>query len=87
VHHKDGNPSNNEISNLEIKDVVQHAIDHQPRIFLDLICEWCGCEFERTPSVERGNRKHKFGPFCGKSCAGSWSRDQQIQNGLVNLRA
>ena len=28
VHHKDGNPLNNDLSNLEIKEFGQHTVDH-----------------------------------------------------------
>lgn len=87
VHHKDENPSNNELSNLEVLTYSAHATAHHWHRHLNLVCSFCGKAFTRRGNVERANRKQtKVGPFCGKSCSGKWSRAQQILAGKSNLR-
>lgn len=92
VHHIDGNPVNNDISNLELIESrsahasLHGAAAHQAAL-LHLTCIECGVKFSRDGHDERGHRKKgKKGPFCGKPCAGRWSRKQQLSAGLVNLR-
>lgn len=90
VHHRDGDRSNNHPSNLELLTASEHASRHHATglTMVALTCVRCGVGFERPLKDERGNRKAgKSGPFCGKSCAGKWSREKQIAAGQVNLRA
>lgn len=71
VHHKDGNRSNNELSNLEVLSPSEHAKRHAcgPE-YVDLTCIRCDREFTRLARYERGNRKQgKRGPYCGKRCS------------------
>lgn len=84
VHHKDGNKLNNKLSNLEIKIRAEHARFHAKRVpLLKLVCRGCGKQFLRKGNDERHSRKMgRFGPFCGKSCAGRWSRLNQIRRGI-----
>lgn len=74
VHHKDGDPTNNNVSNLEVMSSSDHARLHsleRPRAFVTLRCLQCGCVFSREANKESHNRKQgKKGPYCGKSCAG-----------------
>jgi hypothetical protein len=88
VHHRDGNPSNNELANLEVKDWGDHTRDHsKPAEWWPLVCVRCGIAFMRRARFERWNRgQGKVGPFCGKSCSGKWSRAEQIRSGRSNLR-
>jgi len=90
VHHKDGNPANNAIENLEVKDWGQHASDHaRPPVMAEFTCAWCGKEQTKRACVIRENqgRRGSSGPFCDKSCSGKWFRAEQIKAGRSNLRA
>lgn len=89
VHHKDGNPLNNEISNLEIKLHGEHQKEHSTKYFdRKEVCKWCGKEFTWTGYQQRihysnFSRKNKRGrqpngPFCSKKCAGSYGA--MVQN-------
>jgi hypothetical protein len=70
VHHIDGNPLNNDISNLEIHTNSTHAKVHaRGRTMVTLSCSYCGKEFERE--VSQVNHKKKSGQknfFCSRSC-------------------
>jgi hypothetical protein len=81
VHHIDGNPSNNTLSNLAVKDLIEHAKYHgaqRPAKMLNLICVRCTTNFVRSKRREQHNRKQgKYGPFCGKSCAAKWCREER----------
>ena len=86
VHHKNGDPSDNSPSNLELmasqaEHALHHALEH-PAEVAQLICVNCGISFVRAASQERHFRKTKSGPFCGKRCVGLWSREIQKQNGV-----
>lgn len=46
VHHKDGNPTNNELDNLEIRLLGEHQKEHSTKYYDKTeICAWCGKEF------------------------------------------
>jgi hypothetical protein len=90
VHHKNGNPADNRIENLEVKQRGQHTRDHRPAPeMIDLVCAWCGVRKAWLARQVRSNQtvKGRKGPFCDKSCAGKWSRQQQIDRGQTNLRS
>ncbi len=76
IHHKD-----------EIKTRTSHGKLHAVYRRLTLVCVLCGTKFERPGNDERHNRKTKAGPFCGRRCAGRWSRQQQIAKGVINTRS
>lgn len=75
VDHVDEDRLNDTIDNYQILSPAENTVKSKGQAaFLDLVCEWCGGGFVRLASLERGNRKKgKFGPFCGRSCAGTWS--------------
>lgn len=88
VHHKDGNPLNNDLSNLEIKLFRDHQRQHATK-YVDLVvkCPWCGNEFLWTAKTQRnfyGNHKRKNRtflidePFCSKKCSGEFGKYIQI---------
>jgi hypothetical protein len=79
VHHKDGNPLNNEIENLKLIEKKSHARLHQVGNFKypeseSFDCSNCGKSFEvdreRLKTILSNKRKgHKF-VFCSKKCQG-----------------
>lgn len=88
VHHRDHCRSNNGLDNLELLTAQEHGRLHGEIVRMVLQCLRCRVWFKRRANDERGNRKKgKTGPFCGRSCAGKWSRAAQIAAGHVNLRA
>lgn len=92
IHHKDENPLNNNIDNLECVEKKNHARFHglkQGKEFPEktkATCVFCKKDFYMSFNQAR-NRKAaelsgKSGPFCSKSCVGQWSRFLQIDNGI-----
>lgn len=81
IDHWDSNIDNNDISNLRIVPRDQHSADDTRRVKpAKLECVWCKNEFERSPrDVRDQSKKNKAGPFCGKSCAGKYSRMLQLK--------
>lgn len=72
VHHKDGDFTNDTLSNLEVLNGSQHIINHRiGRPMVTLTCKECGKVFQREARRERANRKQgKRGPYCSRSCVG-----------------
>jgi HNH endonuclease len=62
VHHKDGNPLNNDLDNLEVLSPGAHSRHHNLKHPLVLVCENCGIEFTPHPS-NRGRQR-----FCSHAC-------------------
>lgn len=91
IHHMDGNPSNNDINNLLVLPRKLHDFihEHDYRKYYDkwMICPWCGEQFLWTANSQskhygnkhRKNRSNMAGPFCSKSCAGSYGRHEQLR--------
>lgn len=71
VHHKDENKSNNDISNLEIMDIITHGRLHNAtgRTMVNLTCPNCSNSFIRerrqTHLVKGGNPS-----CCSRRCRG-----------------
>ena len=86
VHHKDENPLNNNLDNLEIKLLGEHQRDHNPVKYQDelVVCAWCNKPFLWTAKQQiqfYANRKRKdrigrqtSDPFCSKKCAGKYGK-------------
>lgn len=89
VHHDNENKQDNVRSNLKLTSRSPHAAMHARKPELTRhTCAFCGAPIEKRARHVRHNRKQgKAGPFCGKSCAGKWSRQQQLDRGQVNLRS
>lgn len=71
VHHKDGNKHNNDITNLEIMSVSDHASLHNKtgRTFVNITCKHCGKEFRREKRLcGRYNDA-----FCSRKCSGYYN--------------
>ena len=89
VHHKDGNPLNNSIDNLEIRLLGEHQREHAVKYHDKLeICGWCGKEFvwtakQQSDFVRNRNRKDRQyidSPFCSKKCSGEYGKYLQLKN-------
>lgn len=90
VHHRNETPDDNWVGNFEVKSRGAHTKDHRVApAFVSFVCAWCGAEGVKLARQLRSNQsvKGRKGPFCNKSCAGKWSRQQQIQDGHRNLRS
>lgn len=95
VHHKDGNPLNNKIDNLEVMTRAEHLRIHaeENRKYFDkiMVCPMCGEEFLWTAAQQqkfqsnknRKDRKHREteAPFCSKKCVAKLGREIQFKNG------
>lgn len=88
VHHKDGNPLNNELNNLEIKLFREHQREHSTKYYDKVVkCPWCGNTFLWTSKQQRGfygnhRRKNRAflldEPFCSKKCSGEFGKYIQM---------
>jgi hypothetical protein len=64
VHHKNKNPLDNRIENLEVMCIKDHMILHK-QIYPDIkICEFCGSEY--TPNPRKRKRQKTRSPKCAK---------------------
>lgn len=85
VHHKDENPLNNNLDNLEVRIHGEHQAEHSTKYYDKVVkCGWCGKEFLWTGVQQRKfyNNKRNHGrqaesPFCSRSCSGYYGK--QIQ--------
>lgn len=84
VDHIDGNPLNNDISNLQILPFKEHQkLDALRNKDVTAKCKYCGKEFIiKGNSLRNRNRsdRHQSGYFCSKRCSGKYG--SEIQNGL-----
>ena len=88
VHHIDGNPLNNDLSNLQVLDRSEHTrldtIRKKPRCF---ICPQCNKYFyaneKKLHHIIRNRKKGCAGPFCGISCTSKYGN--YIKNGGKKL--
>ena len=94
VHHKDGDKTNTDISNLEIIDHVKHVKQHNREhaiVYYDEIrrCPECGVWFQWTDERQRNwrsnrnRKKPKYRtqsdePFCSRKCAGKYGKRVQL---------
>lgn len=82
IDHIDGNPLNNDISNLRVLDRKEHCKNDVIRNNdVTVNCSYCGKEFTIPGSkLHQRNRKdrHSSGYFCSKECSGKYG--SEIQN-------
>lgn len=87
VHHRNEDPSDNRIENLEVMSNAKHTSIHFKRLHVGTyVCVKCGKKFER---LERAERRRvalgRSGPFCGKSCSAKalmptvWSKGRRAR--------
>lgn len=83
VDHIDGNPLNNDLSNLQILDRKTHSsLDVLRNKDILVTCTYCQKEFVIPGSkINNRNRKdrHSSGYFCSRSCSRKYG--QEIQSG------
>jgi hypothetical protein len=81
VDHIDNDPTNDNLSNLQILSRSANAakwhVDTGNTIeYVMLDCLHCGEEFQKEARNERRRiKQNKRGPYCGKSCAGKASHE------------
>ena len=83
VHHIDGNPLNNDLSNLKILDRIVHSKqDSIIRCDEVLICQWCKNEFTvKGKKLHHRNRKqNNSNSFCSRRCSGQYGKFVQMYN-------
>lgn len=81
VHHIDGNPLNNDLSNLTVLPLKKHAsLDSKKRIGQELICQWCKTSFFVEGHVLRYRERtgDNANSFCSKSCSGKYGKYVQL---------
>jgi hypothetical protein len=85
VHHIDGDVTNNDISNLQVLDHVEHEKLHNPAKYYDkeVICDVCGKSFiwtaERQSLYQSDfNRNKNRIITCSKSCSSLYGRYIQL---------
>lgn len=81
VDHHDRDVDNNSRRNLKVLTRREHGkLDARRAVPIDMKCVWCR---KRVHALRRGvnrlSRQGKAGPFCSKSCAGSYGAS--VQNG------
>ena len=88
VHHKDKNPLNNSLNNLELKEPKQHLREHFQKYFdKEVVCPVCGKQFIWTAKQQsmhfrncsRAGRSISELPMCSKHCAGIFGKMQQMK--------
>lgn len=82
VHHKDEDRTNNDITNLELMDAVEHAKHHIQLVErFEVTCTNCGCVFERTE--KRIKRNPSGNMFCSRKCNSSYVRDFEVDTEVL----
>lgn len=89
VDHIDGDFNNNEPSNIRIVDRSTHAGDDAKRYKeQSFICPECQAVFKligkKLHDAVVNRQRGKAGPFCGRSCAGRYSK--RVQMGAKPLK-
>jgi hypothetical protein len=80
VDHINFDKDDNRIENLRVVPRKEHSADDTRRVkLIDLKCDQCQKEFQRSPRLLRDkSKKGTTGIFCSRSCAGKYSRDLQL---------
>lgn len=73
IHHKDLNPANNDVSNLQLLTISEHRKLHNEMVdYAQYTCEVCGKNFA---SRKINNDVH----FCSRRCYGKWVHHKNIE--------
>lgn len=84
IDHLDEDFTNNDLSNLSIKDRVDHVVEDAIRSKGEhCICLWCGSDIflvgKKLSTAVTNRKRGKSGPFCSRSCSGKYGAS--VQNG------
>ncbi len=81
VNHINRKFNDDRFCNLEILDRSEHGkLDAKRVKQITFICKWCGeLGSQQGRDLDGNENKGKAGPFCSRSCAGSYGAN--IQNG------
>ena len=85
IHHKDKNPLNNSLANLELKEAKQHLREHAQKYFdKKVVCPVCGKPFIWTAKQQLNHYSHRSRrileqPLCSKHCVGIFGQRQQMK--------
>lgn len=81
VDHINRDFTDDRIENLRVVDNVQHLKEDAYRVKLvEITCVWCGGKsYKSARNMNHNSNLGNAGPFCSKSCAGTYS--QQLQYG------
>ena len=73
VHHKDRNPANNDISNLQLLTASEHAKLHSHfATEVERICEYCG-------KIYRSTGRNGLNRFCSRKCRTDWQHANNLE--------
>lgn len=82
IDHIDGNPLNNELSNLRVLNRQEHCSNDCVRNnSITVTCTYCGktFEIEGTKIYSRNRRdRHLSGYFCSRRCSGKYGKEIQL---------
>ena len=91
VHHIDGNPLNNDISNLIVIDHSEHERLHSTKYHdMEYRCSYCNQTFIWTATSQRkfySNKRRKTnmtGPFCSKRCTALGSANEHRDRNVLS---
>jgi hypothetical protein len=83
IQHLDGNPLNNDLSNLIILEKNYHAkIDAKRRYDVIATCQWCKKDFSIKGNIlsQRYRKDRQSNSFCSKQCTGKYGAFVQKTN-------
>lgn len=78
VHHRNHDKSDNRLENLQAIGLAEHGRQHHSKPLDRMTCPQCGESFQVRATHRR---KNQDGPFCGRSCAGKWTRAKHLRGG------
>lgn len=79
IHHIDGNPLNNDLSNLKILSRKEHCkLDAKRRKDEILTCQWCKKIFVVKGYKLKDRNRHQTNSFCSKQCVGKYGKHIQL---------
>lgn len=81
VHHRDGDPLNNEISNLEITSTIEHSRHHMLVHQVNKQCVICSAWFHPLPSHRNRDRS------CSWLCRGVLISVVSLRGNALNIQA
>lgn len=84
VHHRNEDPSDNRLENLELMGAGAHVRLHHPLKESEYVCPKCGKQFKRTQRQANGKRV-----FCSRPCSvGFYSarRHKELRHGATGYR-